>query len=173
MLLMRFTFSRAKGQGSQAFPPPLGEGPGGGLAGQRGQALLVVLGFVAALLLIVWAALSLASGAFLGQGSVRADTRSTFALDAGLAYAIENEDFKVKGAGCTPDLPWQFPLNYSSGTITVFIQATATPGCKPGKPSYTVLVTAPSGTSRQLNAQISSSNAGKKASWTINWEAYQ
>jgi hypothetical protein len=141
------------------------------LARQRGQALLVVLGFVAALLLIVWAALTLASGAFLDQGNVRADTRNTFALDAGLAYAIANEDFKVKGAGCTPDLPWQFPLNYSSGTITVFIQATAAPGCKPGKPSYTVHVTA-SGTSRQLNAQISSSNGGKKASWTINWEAY-
>jgi hypothetical protein len=142
------------------------------LARQRGQALLVVLGFVAALLLIVWAALTLASGAFLGQGNVRTDTRSTFALDAGLAYAIENEDFKIKGAGCAPDLPWQFPLNYSSGTITVSMQATATPGCKPGKPSYTVVVTA-TGTSRQLNAQISSSNAGKKASWKINWEQYQ
>lgn len=143
----------------------------GKLAGQRGQALLVVLGFVAALLLIVWAALTLASGAFLGQGSVRADTRSTYALDAGLAYAIENEDSKIKGAGCTLDPLWQFPLNYASGTITVKVQATATPGCKPGKPSYTVNVNA--GPGRQLNAQISSSNAGKKASWTINWEAYQ
>jgi len=154
------------------FPPLKGEGRGGGLARQRGQALLVVLGFVAALLLIVWAALTLASGAFLGQVSVRADTRSTFALDAGVAYAIENEDFKIKGAGCTPDPQWQFPLNYSSGTITVTVQATAIPGCKPGKPSYTIVVTA-AGTSRQLNAQISSSNAGKTASWTINWEAYQ
>jgi hypothetical protein len=35
------------------------------------------------------------------------------------------------------------------------------------------LIVTASGTSRQLNAQISSSNAGKKASWTINWEAYQ
>jgi hypothetical protein len=142
------------------------------LARQRGQALLVVLGFVAALLIIVWAALTLASAAFLGQGNVRADTRSTYALDSGLAYAIENEDFKIKGTGCGLDPLWTFPLNYSSGTITVKVQATATPGCKPGKPSYTLIVTA-SGTSRQLNAQISSSNAGKKASWTINWEAYQ
>jgi hypothetical protein len=110
------------------------------LARQRGQALLVVLGFVAALLLIVSAALSLASGAFLGQGNVRADTRSTFALDAGLAYAIENEDFKIKGIGCGADLPWTFPLNYSSGTITVKVQATAWPGCKPGKPSYLIKV---------------------------------
>jgi hypothetical protein len=134
--------------------------------------LLVVLGFVAALLLIVWAALTLASGAFLGQGSVRADTRTTYALDSGLAFAIENEDFKVKGVGCTVDPQWTFPLNYSSGTITVTVQATATPGCKPGKPSYTINVTA-TGTARQFNAQISSSNAGKKASWTINWEQYQ
>jgi hypothetical protein len=141
------------------------------LARQRGQALLVVLGFVAALLLIVWAALTLASGAFLGQGNVRADTRSTFALDAGLAYAIANEDFKIKGVGCTPDLPWQFPLNYSSGTITVQIRATATVGCKPGKPSY--LINVKTGPGRQLNAQISSSNGGKKASWSIDWEAYQ
>ena len=71
------------------------------LARQRGQALLVVLGFVAALLLIVWAALTLASGAFLGQGSVRADTRSTYALDSGLAYAIQTNDSAAKGAGCT------------------------------------------------------------------------
>jgi hypothetical protein len=144
----------------------------GNLARQRGQALLVVLGFVAALLLVVWAALTLASGAFLDQGSIRFDTRSTYALDAGLAYAIENEDFKIKGAGCGVDPMWTFPLNYSSGTITVNVQATATPGCKVGKPSYTVNVTA-SGTSRQLNAQITSSNGGKKASWSINWEAYQ
>jgi hypothetical protein len=141
------------------------------LARQRGQALLVVLGFVAALLIIVGAALTLASAAFLGQGNVRADTRSTFALDAGLAYAIENEDFKIKGAGCGLDPLWTFPLTYSSGTITVRVQATATPGCKPGKPSY--LINVQTGPGRQLNAQISSSNAGKKATWTINWEAYQ
>jgi hypothetical protein len=139
---------------------------------QRGQALLVVLGFVAALLLIVWAALSLASGAFLGQGNVRADTRTTYALDSGIAYAIENEDFKVKGVGCAVDPQWTYLQNYSTGTITVTVQATATSGCKPGKPSYTIKVTA-TGTGRQLNAQISSSNAGKKASWTINWEQYQ
>lgn len=168
---MRLHFPHVKRRGL-IWPSSAERGQSGGLARQRGQALLVVLGFVAALLLIVWAALALASGAFLGQGSVRADTRSTFALDAGLAYAIENEDFKIKGAGCGVDPQWTFPLNYSSGTITVTVQATAIPGCKPGKPSYTVVVTA-GGTSRPLNAQISSSNAGKKASWTINWEAYQ
>jgi hypothetical protein len=140
------------------------------LAGQRGQALLVVLGFVAALLLIVWAALTLASGAFLGQGSVRADTRNTYALDAGLAYAIQVNDSAARGVGCS-DTNGNFTLPYSSGTITVTLTITHTPGCKPGKPSYTVNAT--TGTGRLLNAQISSSNAGKKASWTINWEAYQ
>jgi hypothetical protein len=141
------------------------------LAHQRGQALLVVLGFVAALLLIVWAALSLASGAFLGQGNVRADTRNTYALDAGLAYAIETNDSAAKGTGCN-NTSGNFNLPYTSGTITVMVTINAIPGCKVGKPSYTVIVTA-TGTSRQLNAQISSSNAGKKSSWTVNWEAYQ
>ncbi|MEA2635838.1 MAG: hypothetical protein QOH92_2605 [Chloroflexota bacterium] len=141
------------------------------LARQRGQALLVVLGFVAALLLIVWAALTLASGAFLGQGSVRADTRTTYALDAGLAYAIEANDSAAKGAGCV-NTAGTFPLAYSSGTITVSVTITAAPGCKVGKPTYNITVTA-TGTNRQLNAQIASSNAGKKASWTINYEAFQ
>ncbi|HEX9095493.1 MAG TPA: hypothetical protein VF990_05255 [Candidatus Dormibacteraeota bacterium] len=152
-------------------PSPSGGGQGGGLARQRGQALLVVLGFVAALLLVVWAALTLASGAFLGQGSVRADTRTTYALDSGLAYAIEINDSAAKGAGCINNAG-NFPLAYSSGTMTVSVTITAAPGCKPGKPTYNINVAA-TGTNRQLNAQIASSNAGKKASWTINWEAYQ
>jgi hypothetical protein len=138
---------------------------------QRGQALLVVLGFVAALLLIVWAALTLASSAFLGQGSVRADTRTTSALDSGLAYAIEVNDSAAKGAGCI-NTSGSFPLAYSTGTITVTATVTAAPGCKVNKPTYNITVTA-TGTNRQLNAQIASSNAGKKATWTINWEAYQ
>jgi hypothetical protein len=141
------------------------------LARQRGQALLVVLGFVAALLLIVWAALTLASGAFLGQGSVRADTRNIYALDAGLAYAIQTNDSAAKGTGCGLPTSTNFLLNYGTTTITVTVTITATIGCKVGKPSYTVNVN--TGTSRQLTAQISSSNAGKKASWTIDWEQYQ
>jgi hypothetical protein len=142
------------------------------LARQRGQALLVVLGFVAALLLIVWAALSLASAAFLGQGNVRADTRETYALDAGLAYAIGVNDSAAKGVGCIDTNPPNLTLPYASGTITVAVAIKAAPGCKVNKPTYNINVTA-SGTNRQLNAQIASSNAGKKASWTINWEQYQ
>jgi hypothetical protein len=141
------------------------------LAGQSGQALLVVLGFVAALLLIVWAALSLASGAFLGQGSIRADTRTTYALDSGLAYAVEVNDSAAKGIGCV-NTTSSFPLAYSTGTITVTATITAAPGCKVNKPTYNVNVIA-TGTNRQLNAQVQSSNAGKKATWSINWVAYQ
>ncbi len=55
---------------------------------QRGQALLLVLVFVAAFLLLVWAGLTLASAGFLSLNAVQRDTRSTYALDAGLDYAM-------------------------------------------------------------------------------------
>jgi len=45
-------------------------------------------------------------------------------------------------------------------------------GCKKPKPSYQVVVTNLSG-GRQLTAVFSSSNAGKKATWTIDAEGYQ
>jgi hypothetical protein len=141
------------------------------LRNQRGQALLVVLAFVAALMVVVWAGLFLASGAFLSQGSVRADTRNTYALDAGLAFGIQLQDSKTKGVGCTTDPPATLVLPYASGSISVTVTVTPVVGCKTGKPSYQVNVQP--GAGRQLNAQISSSNAGKKASWVIDWEAYQ
>lgn len=142
------------------------------LSAQRGQGLLLILAFVAAFLLVVWAALTLASGAFLNLNGVRSDTQYTYALDAGLAYAIETNDSAAKGAGCNPTGPTTFPLTYGSTTITVTVTSTPIIGCKRGKPSYTIVVKA-SGSSRQLNAQISSSNGGKKASWVVNWEAFQ
>lgn len=142
------------------------------LRGQRGQGLLLVLAFTAVFLLVVWAALTLASAAFLNLTGVRSDTRQTYALDAGLAYAIETNDSAAKGTGCNPTPPTNFVLNYGSTTITVTVRITPVIGCKTGKPSYTVNVLA-TGTSRQLNAQISSSNAGKKASWVVSWEAFQ
>lgn len=142
------------------------------LARQRGQALLIVLAFVAAFLVLIAAGLWLASGAFLDLASVKADTRSTYALDGGLAYSIETNDSAAKGSGCNPTPSTSFPLAYGSTTMTVTVAITPVPGCKPKKPAYTVKVTA-SGTRRQLNAQISSSNAGKKASWIVNWEAFQ
>jgi hypothetical protein len=141
------------------------------LTGQRGQGLLLVLAFVAVFLLVVWAALTLASAAFLNLSGVRSDTQHTYALDAGLAYAIETNDSATKGTGCNPTPATNFSLNYGSTTIAVTVTITPVIGCKPGKPSYLVYVQAGSG--RQLNAQISSSNAGKKASWVIDWEAFQ
>jgi hypothetical protein len=141
------------------------------LTAQRGQGLLLVLAFVAVFLLIVWAALTLASAAFLNLSGVRSDTQHTYALDAGLAYAIEVNDSAAMGTGCNPLTPPNLLLNYGSTTITVTVTITPVIGCKPGKPSYLVNVQA--GTGRTLNAQISSSNAGKKASWVINWEAFQ
>jgi hypothetical protein len=140
------------------------------LSAQRGQGLLLILAFVAAFLLVVWAALTLASAAFLNLNGTRLDTQHTYALDAGLAYAIETNDSAAKGAGCQ-NTSGSFPLPYGSTTITVAVTITAVPGCKTNKPSYTVNVQA--GAGRQLNAQISSSNAGKKATWAVNWEAYQ
>ena len=142
------------------------------LARQRGQGLLLILAFVAAFLLVVWAALTLASSAFLNLNGTRSDTQHTYALDAGLAYAIETNDSAAKGAGCNPTGPTTFPLTYGSTTITVTVTITPIIGCKTAKPSYTVRVQA-TGTSRQLNAQISSSKGGKKSSWVIDWEAFQ
>ena len=139
---------------------------------QKGQALLIVLAFVAAFLLLISAGLWLASGAFLDLASVKADTRSTYALDAGLSYAIETNDSAAKGAGCNPTPATSFPLTYGSTTIAVTVTITPVVGCKVNKPSYRVGVTA-SGTNCQVNAQISSSNAGKKATWAVNWEAFQ
>lgn len=141
------------------------------MPGQRGQGLLIVLAFIAGFLLVVWAALTLASAAFLNLAGVRSDTRQTYALDAGLEYAIEVNDSTGKGTGCGTT-SGSFPLAYGSTTITVTATSTPVAGCKASKPSYLVNVRA-TGNSRQLNAQISSSGAGKKASWVINWEAFQ
>lgn len=134
---------------------------------QKGQALLVILIFLAAFLLLLWAGLSLASAAFLGLGSVRSDTAATYALDAGLAYAIQLEDSTVKPLACTP-AAGQLVL----GAVTVNVAITPIATCKIGKPGYTVQVVNAAG-GRSLSAQISSSNAGKKSSWTVAWEAYQ
>lgn len=139
---------------------------------QHGQALLLVLVFVAAFLVVIWAALTLAGASFLGVSSVRADTRSTYALDAGLAYAIEIEHSTIKAVQCTDDLGKTFQLPYTTGTITVTVGVTHIAGCAVLTPSYTVNVTTSSGT-RQLNARISSSNRGNTGTWSINWEAYQ
>lgn len=137
-------------------------------ARQRGQALLIVLAFVAAFLLIVWAALTLASSAFLGLGSVRADTRTTYALDAGLDYAMQVIDDK-NGNGCNaPKTSTFLLLNYPSGAVTVNVKINKGNPCHGNGATWNVTVTV-TGTSRTLTALITEVNGSS----TVTWESYQ
>lgn len=136
---------------------------------QRGQALLVVLAFLAAFMLLVWASLRLASDAFLGLSAVRADTRSTYALDAGVAYG----QLYAHGLGgsCVATFnPPAFALNYPPA-ITVTVTMTRAPGCTNANPAYNVAVTA-TGTSRKLNAQVYRNNIAGNP-WLVRWAVYQ
>lgn len=134
---------------------------------QRGQALVIVLVFIAAFLLIIWAALSLASGALLNQNSVRSDTRETYALDAGLAFGMEAVDAK-HGNGCNAPGNSNFTLNYPSGPITVTVMTTKGNPCHGVGATFNVTVTA-TGTSRTLTAQMSQGTSAM----AINWESFQ
>jgi type II secretory pathway component PulK len=135
---------------------------------QRGQALLIVLAFVAAFLLIIWAALSLESGALLGQNSVRADTRETYALDAGVAWAMEAIDEK-HGNGCNAPGTTTLTLTYPSGNVSVNVAITKGNPCHGAGASFNLTVTA-TGTSRRLNALMSE---GNNNGMSIVWEAFQ
>ena len=135
---------------------------------ESGQALLLVLVFVAAFLILIWAALTLASAAFLAQSSVTADTRSTYALDAGLDYAVEVIDIK-HGNGCNaPGAPAPLVLSYPTGNITVSVNITKPNPCHVNGVTYNVTVTA-SGTSRKLVGLVNDNNG----TTTISWQAYQ
>jgi hypothetical protein len=135
---------------------------------QRGQALILVLVFVAAFLLLTWAALTLASGAFLSLSSVQADTRSTYALDAGVAYGLEYLDLR-KGNGCNRPNPGPFTLTYPNGTsITVTAVVTKTKSCAGNSGLWDISVTA-TGTSRSLLAEVSQASGA----WSIAWEQFQ
>jgi hypothetical protein len=136
--------------------------------GQRGQALLVVLVFLAAFMVLIWASLRLASDAFLGLGAVRSDTRTTYALDAGVAYGLEYAH--LTGTTCVAVNPPNFAVNYPPA-ITVTVRLTIPAGCNAANQMYNLLVTA-SGTSRTVRAQIYLSNAGVNP-WLVRWEAYQ
>jgi hypothetical protein len=134
---------------------------------ERGQALLIVLIFVAAFLLVLWAGLSLASSAFLGLGSVRADTRSTYALDAGVAYAMQLIDDK-NGNGCNAPKASTMTLNYPTGAVTVNVAIAKGNPCHGNGATWNVTISA-SGTTRTLKALVTQ---GATAA-TITWEAYQ
>jgi len=137
------------------------------LGRQRGQALLVVLAFVAAFLLLVWAALTLASAAFLGLGTVRADTRTTYALDAGIAYAMQVIDDK-NGNGCNAPKTSTVTFNYPSGPITVTVGIRKGSLCHGNGATWNVTVTA-TGTNRSLAALITQVNTTS----VVTWESFQ
>jgi hypothetical protein len=137
------------------------------LGRQRGQALLVVLAFVAAFLLLVWAALTIASAAFLGLGTVRADTRTTYALDAGIAYAMQVIDDK-NGNGCNAPRTSTVTLNYPSGPITVNVGIRKGSLCHGNGATWNITVTA-SGTNRSLTALITEVTTSS----VVTWESYQ
>ena len=134
---------------------------------QRGQALLIVLAFVAAFLLILWAGLGLASSAFLGLGSVRADTRATYALDGGLAYAMQVIDDK-NGNGCNAPKTSSLVLNYPSGAITVSVGIQKGNPCHGNGATWNVTVTA-TGTNRTLTALVT--EVGPSS--VVTWESIQ
>ena len=137
--------------------------PGRVRAGERGQALLVVLVFLAAFLLITWAGLSLASGAFLGLNTVRTDARTTYALDAGLAYAMYAIDTK-HGNGCNAPKTTAVTLNYPGGPITLNVGIAKGNPCKGNGASWNVTVTA-TGTTRSLTALVTEQNAIPLVTW--------
>jgi hypothetical protein len=137
--------------------------PGRVRAGQRGQALLVVLVFLAAFLLITWAGLSLASGAFLGLNTVRTDARTTYALDAGLAYAMYAIDTK-NGNGCNAPKTTAVTLNYPGGPITLNVGIVKGNPCKGNGATWNITVTA-TGTNRTLTSLVTEQNAAPLVTW--------
>jgi hypothetical protein len=137
---------------------------------QRGQALLVVMVFLAAFMVLIWASLRLASDAFLGLGAVRSDTRTTYALDAGVAYGLEYAHLIATVCQPPNPAPPAFVLNYPPA-ITVTVTMTVPAGCNAGNRMYNLLVTA-TGTPRSVRAQIYRSNAVANP-WLVRWEAYQ
>jgi hypothetical protein len=132
-------------------------------AGERGQALLVVLVFLAAFLLITWAGLRLASEAFLGLNTVRTDTGSTYALDAGLAFAMYAIDTK-NGNGCNAPKTSAVTLNYPGGPITLNVGITKGVPCKGNGATWNITVTA-TGTNRTLTALVTEQNLQPLVTW--------
>jgi hypothetical protein len=130
---------------------------------QRGQALLLVLVFVAAFLVLSWAGLTLAASSFLDLSSVQADTRTTEALDAGLAYGMEA--FRFNGAPCTlPVIPGALSLAYPSGTITVNVTVARVLPCNAATPSFQFHASSPS-TTHSLDARVTRTGGVMVITW--------
>jgi hypothetical protein len=134
---------------------------------------LLVLVFVAAYLLLVWSALKLASGAFLSLSSVQADTRSTYALDAGVAYGLGY--VRLNGTPCGPVTAPAFVLPYPT-PITVNVSISVPASCDPNQSQVYDLVVTASGTSRTLRAEVTQSQQGQGQGgnqWVMAWESFQ
>jgi hypothetical protein len=149
---------------------------------QRGQALLLVLVFVAAFLFVVWAALRLAGNGFLGLSSVQADTRSTYALDAGVTAAIEYGNLAANP--CAPTSPIAITLNYAGAPVTVTVTVTAPGTCgQNNNAAVNDITVVASNTTRRLRAEIQQSQNGNgncqncqgngNGNWIIVWEQFQ
>ena len=114
----------------------------------------------------------MASESFLSLAGVRADTRATYALDAGIAYGT-NRAQALNGA-CVASNPPPFTLAYPSGNSTVTVRITVGPGCN-ANPTYDLRVSA-TGTSRIARAEITQSqngNGGPGNPFAISWEQFQ
>jgi hypothetical protein len=104
--------------------------------GQRGQALLIVLTFIATFALILWAAAFFVSGSFKAQGGVVADTKATYAVDAALQWGLGY--VRLNSLTCaaatppiTPAIPSPGPVvNGYSATVTISADATCQPGAR-------------------------------------------
>jgi hypothetical protein len=137
---------------------------------QRGQALLVVLLFLAIFLVVLWASLTLAGGALLGQASVSTDTRETYALDSGVDWAIQNIDLK-NGNGCNAPSPTFLVLTYPNQTITVTVTIGKPTPCHAGAGANFDVTVSATGTSKTLKAHIVDVAGNGIAG--ISWESYQ
>lgn len=99
---------------------------------QRGQALLIVLTFIATFALILGSAALFVSGSFKAQGGVVRDTRATYAVDAalqwGLAY-IRINSLTCAAGTVRPAIPSPGPaVNGYAATVTISPDATCTSG---------------------------------------------
>ena len=113
------------------------------------------------------AALTLASAGFLGSNAVRADTRTTYALDAGLAYSMQVIDDK-NGNGCNAPRTSNFTLNYPTGVITVNVAIRKGSQCHGNGATWNITINV-TGTSRTLTALVTEVNGTS----TVTWEAFQ
>jgi hypothetical protein len=143
--------------------------------GQRGQALLIVLTFIATFALILGSAALFVSGSFKAQGGVVADTKATYAVDAalqwGLAY-IRINSLTCAAGTVSPPIPSPGPtVNGYAATVTISPDAS----CTVGAPVFNLTAQAGSRTGQAQVALVGSipgtylqgASSGGAFSWWI------